>query len=429
MKIKARLELSASILALVFLLAAPTAFAMEGAEAGDNGYAAAGRKKGFDPMDEKEYDFVHSKVEDAATLAPTQFTWDQLMCLKDGKTIQGELDGCLIKMSLPNPKELGDAWPAAWQVLSRNNFTSRIFKVEEVQENPQDDEIKFQTLSTYQINSNYPGGPAYKFGLTSKVYTLHENKERLQGQDLGFPQSIDLDRLTSVIGTQGRNIHGTYWGSRAIFNVFQRPYGDTYHPSQLRSNLVGLISSLGEWTESSAKYCQGYDERPMYTYHAAERGNYIVVSSPVHDLCEQASVPQRYASGNLAIKTVVEDIRVNPVFDSSDLKVLMPVAQSNKGRRHWTLLVLERTNNLWYLSHFDSKGFSSSYYSLENLMSGLEDIKFKKMDLFYLGHQGLINLRDCPRYVISYIYHMIQGRNPANLENQELESIFKNLDK
>jgi hypothetical protein len=53
-------------------------------------------------------------------------------------------------------------------------------------------------------------------------------------------------------------------------------------------------------------------------------------------------VPQRYASGNLAIKTVVEDIRVNPVFDSSDLKVLMPVAQSNKGRRHWTLLALER---------------------------------------------------------------------------------------
>ncbi len=369
-------------------------------------------------------------VEDESPkIAPAKFTWKQLELLKEGKIVNGELDGYSLTMQLADPKELETAWPSTWQVLSYSNFASRISKKEEVQENvqPSNPEVKIQTLATYAIESNYSslGAKDYFFKLITKLHTskIEENRQ----ESLTSSQIIEPSNLETIVGLQSAQVSGTYYAKRAFLNVFQIPYGNPYSPSQLRSHLFKLLGN--DWINSESIYDLGYDSVPMYRYRSEGSGRYIVVSSPAHDLPEEASEMEKCSSGNLSIGTVVKSITSNPIFQSSDLKILMPVAQSNKGRRHWTLLDLDKKNKDWSISHLDSKGFSSVYYSLENMMKGLEDITYGQMNLLYLGHQGLLNLKDCPRYVTSYILNILQNKDPKDLSNEEIEKIFKSLPK
>ncbi|MGI4850442.1 MAG: hypothetical protein ACRYGR_00635 [Janthinobacterium lividum] len=195
-----------------------------------------------------------------------------------------------------------------------------------------------------------------------------------------------------------------------------------------------LVNDFGQdyWTSSTCKYDRGYEESSIFQYADRDQG-LSIVTNPIHDLSNQSSPMEKVKSGNLSFQHAWQAVK-DYQFDSnsSNVRILMPLGESNKmaglKRNHWTTLMFTKDGSAWDATLYDSKGFLDSLYSRQVIADALSKEGIK-LNYQFLGHQGLRSNSDCGYFSIAYILKALQGKNIADLTNQELSKKFIEFNK
>jgi len=99
-------------------------------------------------------------------------------------------------------------------------------------------------------------------------------------------------------------------------------------------------------------YDSGCDVRPLYHSFIDACGVVNIISSPCHDLVKGSNSMKEVPSGNLSIIEVVDSVLSMTEIMSKPYRLLIPIAQTNGARKHWTLLYLTQK----FAYHYDSTG-------------------------------------------------------------------------
>ena len=332
----------------------------------------------------------------------TQDDFDQLkkgLLQKEGKYYQ-----------LIEPKVLEQIQPSNWQVLSQVNFLSRIKKEDEKILNDVLPNIEGQYSLAQYTYTNYYGINVQKIQLLCAAGAKVEEFENVK-------KNLPIKDIESVLQNE-------FYVKRAISNVFQVASNERLRPSGLKNYLNRALDKKSNGRKlSDVTYFSGSKEEPIFQYFT-HNNKIVVVSNPVHDLPIGANPMQAAASGNLPFTEAWTGIKNKFENEASNIRVFMPLAQSNK-RAHWTTLILEREKGIWQATHYDSKGFlGNMIYSLKEITNILFEDKINLKNVS-TGHQGLFNNNECGYFVITYILNILEGKSITFLNTKELQESFK----
>ena len=109
------------------------------------------------------------------------------------------------------------------------------------------------------------------------------------------------------------------------------------------------------------------------------------------------------------------------------MRVLMPMAESNKifGFRHghWITLMLVKKDFAWQAKLYDSKGFMNNFYNRQIIIDHLFEQSIP-LTIVSLGHQGILNNKECGYFSLRYILEILKGQDICQLQAQDLRNQF-----
>lgn len=331
-------------------------------------------------------------------VSPTDvvLTNNMMQRLYNGETISHNGN---MEIKADNLEAFKSVFPSTIQIVSKSTFISRIRFMRETLVGETDD---FKTLKAeYCIDQDTLGYGPFSFALLLKLYSKTDTSEEPVGAD------------------------GVY-ATRALGNSAQLPFlKNALQPTMFYSLMHQHLTREFPAIEASKEIDYfGCGTTPVYYTFTDKNGILNIIASPCHDL-EEGSDPLKEAqSGGLSVMKMVNSVSALLKDVNKPYRLLIPIAQANGTRGHWTLLCITKTG----VNHYDSTGPRSLHYNLSNIEDAAKKITSAKMKCFYLGHQGTFNQKDCGLFVISYIALLLQNIQLSQVATNDMHRMFATFD-
>ncbi len=217
----------------------------------------------------------------------------------------------------------------------------------------------------------------------------------------------------------------------SFFNLsLTRTFGPALTPSYLSSRARELLASFSYWKDSETYTSIDNVGTCPPTFSILKTDHYTsIVTRVVTDATDDQL---KTTAGNLSVTEALRAILLEyPELLERPFQILIPLAQSQDTRRHFTLLTIKSTagTSQIYGQLYDPKYFQQWYDPQEiyrQAATVLPSLKIKPA--YYSGHQNAFNTTDCGRYVAAYIY-LITTENlfPEATDLEKSEMIINQL--
>lgn len=209
-----------------------------------------------------------------------------------------------------------------------------------------------------------------------------------------------------------------------------RTFGPALTPSYLSSRIRELLASFSYWKDSETFTPVDNVGTCPPTFSMLKTDHY---TSIVTRVATDATDDQlKITAGNLSATEVLRAI----LLEYSELlarpfQILIPLAQSQATRRHFTLLTIKSIAGTSQISAqlYDPKYFQQWYDPQEIYRQASTVLpSLKIMPAYYSGHQTAFNTTDCGRYGAAYIYLIItKNLFPEATDLEKAEMIINQL--
>lgn len=222
------------------------------------------------------------------------------------------------------------------------------------------------------------------------------------------------------------------WLSRFI-NYLSGTHGEKLSCSQLNTAFNHIFTQEEGW-ETHSTFAYGDTTQPTYLSKKIGEVNYVI-SAACHDLPEINSMAASMSGGRAAVTALGE---IKNAFSEGEVKVLMPIAQSNNWgfsfkRGHFVLFEVNMRAGIIESSKLhDAKGglidhfyTGAAHLKKQLLMDetlGLEEEFIIKTE--HHGHQSLLNGNDCGRYSAYYASTIVKENDLANADCKTARAFF-----
>lgn len=223
---------------------------------------------------------------------------------------------------------------------------------------------------------------------------------------------------------------------RDFFNCLTGIFGEKLSCSKLNSALNDIFNPTNGW-QAKAHFEFGGTNQVGYRSKQKDGITYIV-SSACHDLTNPNPMQDLLSGGRTAAQTLNE---IKKAYPHEQVKVLVPIAQSNKfcgsTRGHFVLLEVDmHAGKIQSAKIHDSKGplLDTFYNGARHLTKQLLAEKELGLDKDFavtsehLGHQALLNGKDCGRFTAYYADKIIDD-NLSNANAKDARAFFARYQK